>query len=123
MSIDTTINNAVAPLADWASGIIFYAPELAITTSSTHIGVFSVGLNYSNYKSTFNTTTNTSWKAVMLKREFGFILAAWNGWVEEHNISSLGIPIIGRYKYQFNPKWSMMAGAGFESCLFNRQQR
>lgn len=30
MSIDTTINNAVAPLADWASGIIFYAPELAL---------------------------------------------------------------------------------------------
>lgn len=75
---------------------------------------FSVGLNYSNYKSTFNTTTNTSWKAVDSENESFDLLAAWNGWVEEHNISSLGIPIIGRYKYQFNPKWSMMAGAGLK---------
>lgn len=75
---------------------------------------FSIGLNYSNYKSSFNATTNTSWKAADSENETFDLLASWNGWIEEHNISTIGIPIICRYKYQFNPKWSMMVGAGIK---------
>lgn len=80
---------------------------------SSHWGV-STGLNYSNYTSQFNASTNTSWGAVDSENEPFDLLATWNGWVEKHSISTLGIPIMGHYRYQFNAKWSAMAGVGFK---------
>lgn len=77
----------------------------------------SAGLNYSMYSSEFNLTGNTSWSAVDSENETFSLNGVWNGWVEQHKISTLGIPIMGRYRHHFNPKWSVIGGLGFKTAF------
>ncbi len=77
----------------------------------------SAGLNYSSYSSEFTMTGQTAWDAVDSENETFSLRGDWNGWVEEHNITTLGIPIMGRYRHHFNPKWSIIGGLGFKTAF------